>query len=380
MLFRNSLFICFLLSVDLFASTMLTTGLSKIHALGSTAKIEIEQYYRVTPQYQYKGEVKGAWGSSQMDAKSVAKTDIDTAIYILSPEYGQWRFGFSYSPDYVYGGSTQWDDTIAKRYSKFYQVKYDVLSPQISYSITKDLFISLGAKVVLGKGEFTTQYSPFYDMSMSGSGVGTSLIGAISYRAANFLLLNASVGTITTVNLKGTMTTTSASPVPYSTTNNGDIDMIMPPWYLLNMTLFTDPTFALWLSYKKVLKTDPGNINLPLSQESIDSTLGSLTNPLGDIDVYYLGFWKKVDKHSLATTVGLSEPKINQKSITLSSQPLRTQFANVTYEYALSDKWSGGLKYTHIRFLEQKVENSKLVGKFAEAHSIVSSIFLKRSF
>lgn len=372
MFFRGCFFVFFILFVNLHADIMSTDGLARVHAMRAPAKIELEQYFRQTPQYKFEGQVKGFWGSTYMNAKSVSKPDSDTAVYAMSPDFGKWRFGISYYPDYANGGATEWDDTVAHRYSKTYGVSYNVLSPQISYAITENLFASIGTKTVFGKGYFSAEYASFYSTTMSGSGVGTSFIGAISYRAADFLLLNASTGTKTTVNLKGTIKQTSIK--------DGDIDMIIPPWYLLNVTVFLDPTLALWISYKEVIKTSPGEINLPLTQAAIDSTLGSLTNPLGDIDVYYAGVGKKMDKHSFALTLGFSEPKINQKSITLSSQPLRTQFAQAIYEYALDSEWSGGLKYTHVKFLEQLVDNSKLSGKFSETSSGAATVFIKKNF
>jgi len=370
----------FVAAAGLYADSMLPEGLAKIHALKIPSGIELDEYIAKTPQYKYQGAIKGSWGSIPVDSKSVAKTKTDSAVYALSPEYGNFRFGFSYAPDYLNGGDSYWDNTTVQRYAKLYSVKYNVFLPQVSCALSNKLFTSVGMNVVSGKGEFSAKYAPFYDISMGGDGNGVSYMANIAYKPLDMLLLSVSGTSKTVVKLKGSIRSYSSFPTSTSSVKNGDLEMVLAPWYAVDATVFADKTLMFSASYKRVFGADPGRVNIPFSNPSIGSLFTDITTPSSNAALYRLGVGKKLGKHAFAGGFGWSVKNIKQDSATLSSPPSNIQFANFSYKYEISKSWSVGAKNVHVRFMEQHIDNSRLSGTFLQTSSNVFSMFIKRVF
>jgi len=95
-------------------------------------------------------------------------------LYLVSPEYNNFRFGFSVT--HPYGLSKRWDNAYPKATAEEFTLKVFEFNPTVSYKISDKLSVAAGARMLYSDGK----------VKSNGSGIGVPAIRDLSGDSTDF--------------------------------------------------------------------------------------------------------------------------------------------------------------------------------------------------
>ena len=89
-------------------------------------------------------------GVSALNGSSKEENFLAPTIFMVSPDYNNFRFGFSITEPY--GLAKRWDDTFPKTFAKKFDLKVFDINPTVSYKINNMFSVAGGVRLLYSTG------------------------------------------------------------------------------------------------------------------------------------------------------------------------------------------------------------------------------------
>jgi long-chain fatty acid transport protein len=219
--------------------------------------------------------------TSAFDGSSKKEEFLLPTVFVVSPSYNNFRFGFSITGPY--GLAKRWSDPYPATYAKKFELKVFDFNPTVSYKINDMISLAAGARLLLAKGTVRNQ-----GMTPAGVSFSRDLTGnyetdwgynlALSVKPIEPLNLSVTYRSNVDMGLTGDATLTTNFPSPTVFTSGGNVDLPAPAvlavsaaysWEKLTMEFTWDRTF--WSKYENL----DIRYNQPLTNPVLFSLFGS---------------------------------------------------------------------------------------------------------
>ncbi len=122
--------------------------------------------------------------SSTLDASSEKENFLIPTLFVVSPEYNNFRFGFSVTTPY--GLAKRWENTYPKTFVSNFNLKTHDINPTVAYKINKMFSIAGGVRLIYGtagaKNEGIIGLGPSFSGDISGDALEWGYNLAVSMR------------------------------------------------------------------------------------------------------------------------------------------------------------------------------------------------------
>lgn len=370
----NKAYIYILCCTEVFAHSIVQSGLSNAHLLNIAPTVEIGYTKYQTPSFKFDGKIENNFISTSSNDTN----KYYNSLHILTPIVDEkYRFSISYTEDTDTSYSF-WENPIMSHYAHNYEVQYTKITPQVSYLVSDNLAVSMGVHLTKAKAGFHLTYLPIYDVSMEGNGIDESLFFSCSYRPYSPLLLSGSYTTHTTIDLKGNA---SGKINNQETASAGRTDVNLPKEYEIGGTIFFSDTAYLYLGYKHRYWEINKSLNLDFEDSTYETMFGKESprkwNARHITKAVFGDSYKDI---SLQGIVGKSVGGHNINNSTVSTPIQDVNFYGVNASYKLTKTDTIGTRYIQY-FLNDTIANSSTFsGHYDDTTANTISVYYRKSF
>lgn len=348
-----------------YANSIINNGLSLAHAMGVESAVQLDWTFLEGARYKYKGTVD----TTYVDATSQRFHETYTSIYLLSPEYHNFRFAISKRPSLADSIYDVWDNEAINKYTKNYFYENSFLTPQISYKFSDQFTASVGMNFVK-----SSVYSDATTIAMNGEGRGESYTFSLTYRPIRPLFLTANYTTKTKITIKG-----SAESVLGN--SNGSVYFALPRKQELAATLFLSPTSYVYASYLKKFYTIFDTLDINFDNPTIESVYGTSKPRYWNNKHYYkLGYGNKFDSLLTQLLIGKIEGGYNERNAALSMPVMDQYFVSANAFYSLAKDFDLGFRYTKVFFEHRNISSATLNGSLENTNTDIYTLSIRKRF
>lgn len=311
-------------------------------------------------------------------------------IHMVSPEYGNFRFGFSMA---VPAGLTKrWEDTFARTFANEFSMTVVEANPTASYKFNDMLSAAVGARLVYSEAKVksdgtivaaVTPAGPEYttisrDMDGDTTEFGYNL--ALSLRPVDNLSLAVTYRSEVDLDMDGEGTLYASGsffngllPAGFYQ-GPGSVSVPLPAVLALAASYTFDRStveFAydrtFWSDYETLDFRYPRSLGHPVLTAAFDTPI---VKDWDDVDAFRLGYtfqWN--EQLNLMAGVGIDGNPIPDASLSFDLPDSDAWFASLGCRYNYDERWSFGAAYLYAHKEDRTVVNSTLNGEFSGAAS-----------
>jgi len=320
-------------------------------------------------------EGSGAQASDSIDAKS--ETFFIPSINYVSPEVGDYRFGFSMS---VPGGLTKrWKDSPAVDKAEEFTLQVVELNPTVAYKLTDSFAVALGARIIHSEGIVKSSSVISRDMKGESFDYGYNL--ALSYKPTSALSMALTYRSEIELGQEGTAKLYSPTGLAY----DGGATVSVPLPALLNVaiayTFQTKTTVEFvyernfWSAYKTLdfdYVGDIGNLapnfDTPIAKDWVDT------------NAYRLGVTQELERVTLMAGIVIDETPVPDAKVSYELPDSDSVSVSLGGRYQVNDSWNLGLSALYSMREERTVDNNEIEGEFSNGNVLIISAGLGYKF
>lgn len=143
--------------------------------LADKGMIEVDLTYIHLTAVDYEDDRMSALNGTSSEENFILPT-----IYAVSPDYNGFRIGFSITEPY--GLAKRWDDALARKFAKKFELKTFDINPTVSYKINDMVSVAVGARGLYSQAEAIMDASPDAYISIDADSIDWGWNAAISVK------------------------------------------------------------------------------------------------------------------------------------------------------------------------------------------------------
>jgi long-chain fatty acid transport protein len=325
--------------------------------------------------------------SSLYSGSSREENFILPTIFLVSPDYNNFRFGFSVTVPY--GLAKRWDDRYPKTFAEKFDLKVFDLNPSVSYKINKMFSVAGGVRLlystatVASDGTVATGVTASRFMDGDATAWGYNL--AVSARPNDKSNISLTYRSDVSLDLKGDANlATSAGKTTVNT--KGDVKVDAPAvlavsgaytfFDKLTVELTWDRTF--WSQYKDLDFNYDTRITNPVLYSAFDVAKAKNWK---DASAYRLGLtYKMTDTVSLMGGLAYDETPVPDATLGFELPDSNAYLLSLGVRYSLTSNMDLGLGVLYDIKSERTVNNDNVKGTFKDASAFLVSAGLSYKF
>lgn len=360
------------------ANSLLVYTPSSIGFLPSSYQAEIDYYIKEQQSSKLEGITHTQGGDLPTSSHSKPQVWTPWGLYVISPLYGQWRFGIAYHPDLVDSRFFVYNDPVASLTSHRHTIDYTTLSLTAAYGWRDDVWTSLGLNLVHAYGEKEAYRRGIYDLSMTGDVTVPSLTGSLTWRIAPWLFWSLTGSTHTPLTLKGEA---QGSLLGQNFSTTAHAKTMLPAELETLVTTYFSPTTSLTLGMKKRFWNEANIESIQMDDPTINQTLGT-TKPAGVKDVTSYRLFLKESRESFEIMLGYIKANAVNKPEQEDFTSHFTSDETLIAQCALKVSPSTQLGLRHIRQWQrdQTIDNTFFTGAITTDGQQVTTLFWRSLF
>ena len=311
-------------------------------------------------------------------------------IHAVSPEYNNFRFGFSLTVPA--GLSKRWEDTFARTFANEFSMTVAEANPSVSYKFCDLFSAAVGARLVYSEAKVksdgtiiaaTTPAGPEYtsisrDMDGDTTEFGYNL--ALSVRPNDKLYLALTYRSEVDLDMDGEGTLSASSsffngllPAGFYQ-GPGSVSVPLPAVLALAASYTVDRStieFAydrtFWSAYEVLDFRYPSSLGHPVLTAAFDNPI---VKDWDDVDAIRLGYtYQWSEQLAVMAGAGIDGNPIPDASLSFDLPDSDAFFISLGCRYKYDERWSFGAAYLYARKEDRTVVNSTLNGEFSGAAS-----------
>jgi long-chain fatty acid transport protein len=326
--------------------------------------------------------------SATLNGDSEKENFLLPTLFMVSPEYNKFRFGFSVTEPY--GLSKRWEQPYPRTFAEEYSLKVVDINPTISYKFCDSFSLAAGPRLLYSSAKVKSNgvVSPPYTASRSMDGDTTELGWnvALSARPTKELTLAATYRSEVDLDLDGDALLYTSLPVPTSSVATGGSVTIPAPAVLSLSAAYTFEKLTVDLTWDRTYWSEYENISFQYDT--------SLTNPVligafgmatpknwDDSDAYRLGFSYELNETwTLMAGFGYDESPVPDATLLFELPDSDAYLYSVGARYQLSAQMEIGAGYLYDHKKSRSVSNEKLDGTFTDSAAHLLTVGLAYTF
>ncbi|HBI14501.1 MAG TPA: aromatic hydrocarbon degradation protein [Desulfobulbaceae bacterium] len=328
--------------------------------------------------------------SPTLDSDSEEENFLVPNIHVVSPEYNNFRFGFSLTVPA--GLSKRWDDTFARTFANEFSMTVVEANPTVSYKFCKWFSAAVGARLVYSEatvksdGTIVAAVTPagpeytFISRDMDGDTTEFGYNLAFSVRPTDQLNLALTYRSKVDLDMDGDGTLFASSsfyngilPAGFYQ-GPGSVSVPLPAVLTLAASYTFDRStveFAydrtFWSDYETLDFSYPRSLGHPVLIAAFDRPIAK---DWDDVDAYRLGYtFQWSEQLALMVGGGIDGNPIKDANISFDLPDSDAWFISFGFRYNVDEKWSMGMSYLYDKKESRTVVNSTLNGEFTDAAS-----------
>jgi long-chain fatty acid transport protein len=308
-------------------------------------------------------------------------------IFLVSPDYSNFRFGFSMTVPY--GLAKRWDDMYPKTFAEKYDLKVFDFNPTVSYKINKMFSVAGGVRLLYGMatvaGEGAIAKGVNTSIFMDGDATAWGYNLAASARPNDKSNISLTYRSDVSLDLKGDANlATNVGKTMVKTT--GDVKLDAPAvlavsgaytfFDKLTIELTWDRTF--WSQYKDLDINFDTKITNPILYSAFDVAKAKNWE---DASAYRLGLtYRMTDTISLMAGLAYDETPVPDATLGFELPDSNAYLLSLGVRYSLTSRMDLGLGVLYDIKSERTVNNTSVKGTFKDASAFLVSAGLSYKF
>ena len=301
-------------------------------------------------------------------------------VFLVSPDYNNFRFGFSVTAPY--GLQKRWNEPFPATYAKKFALQVFELNPTVSYKINDYVSVAGGARAMIAKatarnGGMIPSTPISFSRDLEGDfDVDWGYNLALSVQPAENLNLSVTYRSNVDLGLSGDAVLRTNFPFPYAFESTGDVTLPAPAvlavsaaytWDKLTVELTWDRTF--WSEYEE--------LDIQYSAPIRNPVLASIFGPAvpknwDDTDAFRVGVsYEFCDYFTGMAGFAIDENPVPEENLSFELPDSNAWLYSIGGRYKVNDQLELGLAVLYDYKESRKVNNGTIFGEFTDAAAVL---------
>ncbi|BDD88300.1 OmpP1/FadL family transporter [Desulfofustis limnaeus] len=319
--------------------------------------------------------------SPLMNGTSETENFLLPTLFLVSPDYNDFRFGFSVTAPY--GLAKRWNDTFPATYARKFSLQVFDVNPSVSYAVNDYLSVAGGVRMLMAKAVARNG-----GRTATGIGFSRDLEGdweidwgynlAVAVQPNDALNLSVTYRSNVDLGLTGDATLFTNYPSPYVFESGGNVELPAPAvltvaaaytWEQMTVELAWDRTF--WSEYEE--------LDIQYSRPLMHPVLAQIFGPAVPKD------WDDTSAYRISVSYDFNESFTGMAGFAFDENPVPDESINfelpdsdaylfsIGGRYKLNEQMEMALGLLYDYKESRKVRNATLAGEFEGASAILVS-------
>jgi long-chain fatty acid transport protein len=327
--------------------------------------------------------------SSAYNGESEKENFLLPTLFLVSPDYNNFRFGFSVTGPY--GLAKRWEQPYPRTFAEEYSLKVFDINPTVAYKFCEYFSVAAGPRLLYSSAEVSSNgvvspkgYTAVRDMDGDTTELGWNV--ALSARPTKDLNLAVTYRSEVDLDLDGDATLSTNLPVPAASVASGGSVSVPAPAVLALSGAYTLDKLTVELTWERTFWSDYENIDF-----QYDTVL---TNPVlynvfdvpkdknwDDSDSYRLGLSYALNEvWTLMAGFGYDKNPIPDSTLLFDLPDSDAYLYSVGARYRVNSQMEVGAGYLYDDKESRSVVNENLNGTFTDSSAHLLTVGLTYTF